>query len=131
MPRAVIALALTGLMVLPAAAVAHPATINAKAKQTSFTRLPNGIKFTETLRARKKVIGHDAVTCIGAAISTCTGRFTFKHGTVRVKGRFDQGKTVNTIKIIGGGGRYEGAGGKLTLKRTGRTSFDETLAFTQ
>jgi hypothetical protein len=128
--RTVIALALAGLLALPASAAAHPATINAKAKQTSFARLSNGIKFTETLRTGKKVIGHDAVTCIGATISTCTGTFTFKAGTVHVKGKFDQRTTINMIKIVGGVDAYKGAKGELTLKSTGRTSFDETLAFT-
>ena len=130
MSRTVIALALAALMVSPAAAGAHPATINAKARQTSFTRLSNGIKFTERLRRGKKVIGHDAVTCIGAAISTCTGTFTLMGGKVRVKGRFDQSRRVNTIKIVGGARSYAGAKGTLTLSRTGPTSFDETLKFT-
>jgi uncharacterized protein with beta-barrel porin domain len=130
-PRISLALAVALLMVLPAIAAGRPADFNAIAKQTSTSRKGNATTFTETLRAGRTVIGHDRITCTLIAGSTlsCRGTFDLTGGTLRVLGRIDTTQKAHAVRIVGGGGRYNGARGTLVLRDFAHASTAQSFHF--
>jgi hypothetical protein len=87
--------------------------------------------FSSTLTRHGRTVGHAGVVCtvvsMDPAEAQCLGTASFRNGQITVQGLVPDASSRFDLAITGGTGRYEGAGGTLTVHEVSDTR--EVLTF--
>jgi hypothetical protein len=100
------------------------------ARQTSSKDSKSGFSWTEVLSENGVKVGQDSGSCkfLAKERATCKATLHLTDGTIVLRGTVDFSKLFS-LKIAGGTGAYEGAGGTASAKDAGKSKSHILLRF--